>query len=319
MNLSGTLQALEVRNITIAIDLGAHQYCLLDSNCPKAIELRRLIEETGMTLVQLLEGFQAVNAPDPISFELPQFSADTSITIGGQTLYLDFNQVVDQQLRRMINRKLEEIEQLGTKVRILGRSLYESYLHEINRIKYNRVLPQLSFPLEELIKANCMITTDNDNYQFLFITKYNPQYIVRDGIRYRLSSVDTAYLVREPVFLQFIITPQGKLLSATLLDSGGVKFQHYHGRTSDCWGTAILLTTWDRTLSSLYRLSVSLMNSLATINYNSPVQREPPSMCSIRSLLDNCTELGREGELEPQEVVHQEEAPARRRTWGGRR
>lgn len=145
------------------------------------------------------------------------------------------------------------------------------------------------------MKYNIMVTSDGDNYIFLSPATYHPEYIIKDGIRYELSPAEKTSLRRE-VFFRFEVTRKNKFLGILLLDLEGAVFQHYHGRTEDCWGAIKLPRVWDKSLRMLDETKIGLINSLITINYNSMMYNgNPPGMPPASRLLERSTELGREG------------------------
>lgn len=314
MNLLDTVKALEAKNITVAINLGVHQYCELDSNCPLAIQLRRLIGDSGTTLPELLEGYEAVTAPDPVRYELPHFDATACLNVAGKELTVDLDDIVSDQIKDRVRHKLRELDEMKGRVQHLGSSLYSSYLLEIARQRDNHTLPQVEYSIEELIDSGCSITAYHGRYSYLFPMDYNPQYIVRDGIRFKLSDEDIRD-IRRKAYLQFEITSEDKILEPRVLDREGGKLEHYHGNSDgDCWGSVDVPETWDRRLSSLRRIVHNLTRSLATVNRGSPLMQDPPDMPNIDDIIDRGTELGREGQLdEPEERPTEGERPA---GWG---
>ena len=315
MNLQDTVQALEAKGVTVALDVGVHRYCSLDSNCPLAVQLRRLTTDADITLEQLLEGYQEATAPDPVDYTLPEFDGRVTLKIAGKDLELDFNDVISEQIRITVERKLREIEGISNDVRRTGTSLYQSYLREIQRQRSSQVLPQMDYSVSSLLEAGCLITGSDRIYIFLFPSEYNPQYIIRNGTRYKLSDDDIT-AIKTKIYFKLTVTKEGKFLRADVLNTGGNKFFHYHGdRNYDCWGEVVLPERWDRRLASLSRLVHTLVMSLTTINYNSLLMREPPHMPYIDGLLERSTELGREGEIEETPVA----TPAIRTRWGRRR
>lgn len=323
MNLLRTIQALEAirteqypDGLAVALNIGEHRHCDIESNCPLAIQLRRFIGETGVTLEQLLEGYQEVIASEPVKYDLAQFDTSAKISIAGKEYAFDFNDFIETQMRRVIEGKLVELNEQQAYIKALGTHLYRCYLHEINKLRSDHALLQLEFPMVDLIAYKVFISSESKNYTFTFPVTYHPEYIVRDGVRFELSNEDKASVERTDIYLKFTITSEDNFLSAVLLYGNGSKFYHYHGRTYDCWGSVVLPKRWDRTLSSLHRLKERLMNSLITINYDSLVIRQPSGMPSVESLLGGSTKLGREGELEqPIQAVEQPQG------WGrtGRR
>jgi len=304
VNLKEVVDSLEAKDIQLAIDLGVHTRCLIDSNCPKAIELRKLIGEAGVGLPEILEGYQAMTAPDPINWSNDGFQIDGKVTIrvAGRDLELDLTQEIEDRLTDQMQRKLQNIRSQENRIRTLGQSLHNRYLDEIAAQRRTEALPQLSFPQEDLIRFNIMVSSEKNNYIFLSPSTYRPEYIVRDGIRYELSPADKKVIRRDIIF-KFIINREGKFIQITHLDMTGNHFQHYHSRNADCWGQIELPQQWDRSLGQLDRLKIGISNALVTINYNSLVQHEPPSMPAIDRMLSRATELGREGRIEGQPEV----------------
>jgi len=328
MNLQETINAL-VRvkteqypeGVTVAIALGEHWSCNLSSNCPIAIQLRRMIMEMGITFLQLLEGLEVITAPEPVSCVLPEIDGIAKITIAGQTVELNFNDVIKGQIQDITRHKMQELDVQANRIRSLGDSLYRTYLAEIDKTRTNHVLPQLKFSVEELIKYNFYVTVEKKAYIFISPVIYHPEYIVSNGIRYELSEEDKRGLRRD-AYMQFAIASK-KFLSIILLDSKGVKFNHYHGRRGggdyDCWGSITLPKYWDETLVSLHNIKSSLVFALTTINYDSLMSRAPDGMPDIQVLLDRSTELGREGEIKEREHISDDISTTWNRAHWGRR
>lgn len=312
MNLSETIQALKAKGIQVAIDLGIHTRCLLDSNCPKVIELRRLLDKAGIGLPEILEGYQQVIVPDPINWSNDGFQVDGKVTvrIAGLDVQLDLTNFIESQLNRSVREKLDTIKQQEDRVRELGQSLYRRYQEEITNQRRKKTLPQLPFSRDDIIRYDIRITSDGDNYIFFLPAFYHPEYIVRDGVRYELAEEDKANLKRN-IYLSFSISRDNIFISAVLLDDTGAKFRHYHGKSGECWGQIQLPNQWDKTLRSLDALKRSLIGALVTINYNSLLDREPPGMPHADKLRERSRELGREGVIEQLEIT-----PPQRTRWG---
>ena len=323
MNLRETVEILRAKHIEIALDLGEHTHCQLDSNCPLAIQLRRAIGESGLTLPDLLEGYQAITAPEPVRIDLPHLGGEATITVAGKTIRIDLTDIVGGQFKEALERKLHDLERQEVCIKGLGIGLYHSYLQEIAGLRNNHILPQLKVPVGDLLRYRACITEEDGNYIFLFQVNFHPEYIVRDGIRYKLGNED-AFAIRREACLKITVTPQGKVLSLLLLDKAGTKLGHYHGRNTDCWGQVNLqLEGGIISLRALHRIGIVAMNSLITINYNSLMQHVPPDMPPIEQLLERSTELGREGELgAPEPTPDAQPAgwvnPAAPRRWGRR-
>ena len=323
MKLQETVKVLKVKHIEVALDLGEHINCELDSNCPLAIQLRKIIGESGLTLPDLLEGYQAITAPEPVTIELPTISGEALINVAGKDIKIDLTEIVQGQLKEALERKLYDLDRDRRYIEDIGEGLYRSYLTEIAKLRNNHVLPQFKAPIEDLIRYRTHITEEDGNYIFLFQVNFHPEYIVRDGIRYKLRDED-AIAIRREAYLEIIVTPQGRVLGLRLLNMAGDKLGHYHGRATDCWGQVNLqLERGIISLKALDRIKTVAMNSLITINYNSLMQHTPPEMPPIRQLLERSTELGREGELgAPEPTPDAQPAgwvnPAAPRRWGRR-
>lgn len=316
MTLFETVQALEAKNITIALDLGVHQSCALDSNCPLAVQLRKLIADAGITLEELLEGYQEVTAPDPVDMDrvLPAVSAILHMHLLGQEMHINLGEDATHEFGVAVKRKIEELEHGIYTLRGIGRTLYSSYLAEIRRSRDNGSLPQLSFTVTELLTANCLITSRDRKYVFIFPAEYRPRYIVHRHTRHQLSDEDAKSLERN-IYIKFTINQNHNFFRADTITSDGRKFRHYHGNGQyDCWGEVTLPNRWDGHLSSLTRLNHTLIMSLGTINRGSVLDNDPPHMPDVEDLMENSTELGREGEVSE----HPVEQPTRGRGWGGR-
>ncbi len=294
MNLQQVTEALQQNNIQIALDLGVHEHCSIDSNCPKAVELRRIINESGITLSQLLEGFVAPSA-EPIPFTLPEFDSKVTLRIAGQNVELDLGDSIRKQLGDALGKKTREFEQMGGAISAVGRGLFTAYLNKIDTISRNRTLPQLNFSLKDLTRTNCLITTEAENYIFLFARRYNPEYIINRKIRYKLADGDIENLKRD-IYVSYIISKERKIISVKILDNAGRKFLHYHGNErEDCWGQVKLPERWGGDLDSLYDLTFQLMGALHTINKDSLISEDPIDMPHIDELMSKSTKLGEEG------------------------
>lgn len=315
MNLAETVQALRAKDITVAIDLGAHSSCRIDTNCPVAIELRRIMTDAGVTLPELLDGYEIFSVPDPVEYTLPEFNSNATMQIAGQNFHFDFNAIITVQLKDLIDRKIRSLDEQNARIGSLCQSLYDSYSYQIRRARDNHTLPQLSFSDRELMRAGCFITGEDKSYSFIFPVIYKPEYIIKDGIRYKIAEDTVGRLIYD-VFLKFVIE-DGIFMRAILLDESGDKFIHYHSdRRTDCWGAVTLPHRWDGRLSSLHTLSTALMRALATVNYNSLYSHDPPGMPYIGNVLDESTELGREGEIETP-PVGRVTSPISAQAWGG--
>lgn len=320
MNLRDTVIALEQNNIQVATDIGVHQRCDIDSNCPVAVELRTLIRESEVTLQQLLEGYATSQEDVPaLPIELPDFNAEVNLRIAGTQTPIDITSTVSGSLKRDIEDRLQELGYLKDKVRRAGMSLYQSYKDAIHEAKNTKQLPQLNFPIEEMVRYGCSVTTNGDYYLIFFRRMYQPEYIVTGGIRYKLADEDIQAIVRE-FLLIYTVSREGKIINVEGLDLEGSHFQHYHGRSYDCWGTVKLPVRWDGSLKQLAGTAYQLVAALKTINKDSIMQGHPPDMPNSDDIFARSTKLGEEGQLEEREQpagawTTEPDAPRR---WGQR-
>jgi len=303
MNLQQTKESLEQNGIAIALDVGVHRYCDINSNCPLAVELRRVIHDAGITLEQLLTAFAESQepVPDPLhNPEFAQFSGKAEIYIGGTPVEIDLSEAIRGEAQAAFRYKVEKLYEKELRLGRIGRSLYDTYLNQIWELRNTRTLPQLTFTLEAMIKAGCLITTDGGNYIFLFPRDYNPQWIVTNGVRYKIADKDIIAIVKS-AYIQYTITKEGKILHTFILNSDGSKLHHYHGAGGDCWGNVHVPKRWDGTLRSLTNLTTQIMGSLATVNKDSLMSHHPPHMPNIDDVFNRSTKLGEEGYMEERE------------------
>lgn len=304
MNLRQTIQALEQNNIIVSTDIGVHQYCDINSNCPVAVELRKYIHESGVTLKDLLEGFAAFQtsspAPERAEPDYPEFDGQSTINIAGQTVKIDYTETIKRQLGSRFSDKMNELNSMSNRCRTLGVNLHHTYRDLYDRLKNTKELPQLSFGIAELIMTKCHITSDSNNYIFLFPRHYKPQWIVTRGVRHEIDPKDVADIERD-VFIRIVVTRERKILHALLLHDTGEKLYHYHGTHNDCWGMVVIPEMWDGRLRSLDDLATQLIRSLATINKDSLMTSEPPDMPEMDDVFENSTKLGEEGQIEERE------------------
>uniref|UniRef100_A0A6M3KZH7 Uncharacterized protein n=1 Tax=viral metagenome TaxID=1070528 RepID=A0A6M3KZH7_9ZZZZ len=318
MNLREVTEAIGANGIIIALDCGVHRNCDINSNCPLAVELRKVINESGLTLAQLLEGFASSQEAPPEYQEpqLPEFNGVAEITIAGRTVPVDFTDTIRQQMGRAYDDKLHQFQRDGARAREIGLALYRSYLDQIRSLRNTRTLPQLQFSKRELISTGCLVTVNDGNtaYELMFPLLYNPEYAVHDGIRYQMAIKDIIDCKRD-VWVVFTITKEEKITRTVLINQSGRKFEHYHGSGWDCWGTVRIPERWDGRLTSLHNLVLQLRGILATVNMDSILNSTPEGMPTSRGMFERVTVMGKEGEISKPEVVV-ESTPAQPRRWG---
>ena len=300
MTLQQTIEVLGNLNIQTALDVGVHANCDLQSNCPIAVQLRKVVGEAHITGEQLLTGLAAitVSPPEAIHFELPKVEAIADLNIAGIPVRLDLAPVINPQLTRFYQGYITQLQNGSRQLATMGRGLYSSYALAIQESRKLKELPQLIFTIPDIIKANCMVTSGGSNYFFLFPRLYSPQYIVTRGVRYKIADTDIIHLIHK-INVQLTISRDNRFVDMRILNEHGEKFVHYHGRAGgDCWGQVTRPPIWDKRLRSLENLIIQLMGSLSTINKDSMLEREPPGMPHIDVLFGRSTRQGEEGLME---------------------
>lgn len=308
LSLRSVVEALEElttekypHGLLVDLQLGDHSYCDIESNCPLAIQLRKYIAEAEVPLADILERIVAASTaqPQPLtSFLAPEVSAQVQVEVGGKHFELDIKDMISGQLAHQIRDKLRQLDEANALIANAGRSFYRNYQEEIHRQSQTRALPQLHFPLADMIRFNPLITSNgNRSYIFLFPLHYHPEYLVKRGVRYELSTRDKAE-VDIQCFLEIEVNNRWRISSCRLLNNLGYKFIHYHGNDDyDCWGNVHWGEIWDRRLSSLHQLVHTLGASLITINMDSLLTGNPSELPSAESLMHRSEELGREGDI----------------------
>jgi len=303
LTLGEVLTSLERNNISVAIDLSVHAACHIDSNCPYAIHLRKIISDAGLTIIDIAKGVITPTVEEPEFLRLLPDSihelvnAELILNIAGKEIKIPFEEALTEELQKAVNLKIYYINNELKEVRNLGRSLAYSYQQAVREVRRSKKLEQLSFPAREMMEHKCFVTCSpsEGHYQIYFPFIYQPVSLVNNGTTYSLHPSDISAIRREAIL---VITANADkvIINARLLDKHMEKLLHYHGnRTYDCWGTVSIEERWDGNFQKLLRYQRSLIGALATINYNSPLLRQPPGMPDLRELKDRATVLGREG------------------------
>lgn len=319
MNLQDTIKGMQKAGYEVALELGQHVYCDLSSNCPLAIELRRVISDCGITAGQLAEGYEQVVHPyNPFAnIRVADVSGTLNIVLGEKSFSVDMKDVLERNIKSAVSARMRTLNLETRRLKDLGSSMYQTLEVEIAKANKAKKLPQLSFAVIDMVKTGVLVTSGREEYMFLFPHEYNPKYLVDNGIRYKIAPADVER-IHTDIFIQYRITLARKVVSvSTLRKDNGEEFEHYHGSShGDCWGTAQILEEWDGTLMSLYRNSLTLVGSLGAVNMNSLLRRNPVDMPTSVVLKGRSTVMGREGDTTPAPTVIPDGAG--RRAWGGR-
>ena len=313
MNLKDIMLAMDtIPEAAIALDLGVHAACEFDSNCPKAIRLRTLIQESGINMAQILQGYATVSSqspPDrPINidtlFPASNTNVDGHITVDimGKRQTFDLSDEIRRQVISQLSSRLRTIQETQVSVGRIADSLYHAYSQAIDKARNSKVVPQLEFPAKELL-ANKIISNKRTEggYNFYIPTTYKPLYLIDNGIRYKIADMDIGAIKRDNCFLKIQVNSSKTFQAVTLVTAEDVELNHYHGRAGqDCWGTMRLPERWDGTARQLQQITHERMGALVTVNYNSILTHEPINMPTDRQLRSRVIEMGREGELRPQ-------------------
>lgn len=311
--------------IIIATDLGGHANCVIDSNCPEAIKMRKIFTEAELSLPDLQKAWHKLRMEGtppikPLGYTYPDFEGKAKISIAGNIMEIDVGEEVKRQLTHHYAQKIDEFRRASSNLQEIGHSLYNNYLHHIYEAKHTRTLPQIAIPLHELLRYKCQVTSIEKEYLFMFPILYAPQWIFTAKDRYEMKKEHAEYL-RQEVIISYHISVDRRIVAVVLLNQDGEKFVHYHGTGYDCWGDFVIPEVWDGSLKALATLTYQLQAALTTINRESLMREHPRGMPSIIDLFDAAKKLGEEGKLskskkkkveEPEEEV----AASPRRHWG---
>ncbi len=307
MQLNQVQTQLKRMGIEVAIDLGEHSYCSISSNCPKAIEVRRVIEAARITPEMLVQPSVDVFATPVIPTKV---SARMQLVLGSETIEVDCAQIVTKEASLAIQKKVNELETKHGQYQNYLMGLQRAYSLAMQQARAQVVLPQLAFSRQQLLRYKCTVTRVAQNYSIMFREIYNPMWIVSTGKRWQIEA-GTAKDMECEIILEFTISAQCKFVSIMLLTVELEKFQHYHGRATDCWGQVKIPELWDGTMTMLVEFKEVLMKSLATINEDSLMMGHPPDFMSIEALKKKSVLLGQEG------VISKEtEASGTANHWG---
>jgi hypothetical protein len=310
--------------IIVSQDFGNHYNCLVDSNCPEAIKLRKVLTEAELNLPDIIKEWEESKAekPKPLSYKLPEVSGKATISVAGKDIEIDLKDEIEGQIKYLFNDRLEKFKYSQEKINNLAANLFRNYLDTIIDARRATVLPQMDIPGAELIRYKCTVAKGGrDSYLFFFPFTYHPQWIITSGTRYDIHPEHIKMITRD-VLVVFTINKEGKMIDRRLVEPAYLdKFQHYHGASYDCWGEMKMPGKWDWTVKSLADMVHKMEAALATINRDSLMNSQPAGMPSIPELLDMAKMEGVQGEVNT-EVRTEEAQPAEvtdsphRRHWG---
>lgn len=301
LGVAQALSLLEIhKKIITGIDIGLHHYCDLTSNCPIAIQVRRVMLESKVTveeLQSLIGKADNIQCVYPVRDEdFPQVTAKIQLRIGNKTVSLDVEDLgVTDLVEAIENKRAELIYERGRLV-TMGRDMQATYVNAIANVRKTKFLPQLQLFTPELLKYGVIVNGAGNSYQFFFPFIYSPAYTITNGVRYAISSENSKIITRE-CYLMFEVKEK-RISPPIVFNREGRKMQHYHGDVTDCWGSVDYPREWDGTVKQLYNTMVVLTKSLITINLDSLMVREPAGMPHIQLLKDSMKKVGREGDIE---------------------
>ena len=284
--------------ILLAHDLGNHAHCRINSNCPEAVKLNRVMLEAGLEFSEFLqaytEQYRPIVPPVNTNRDFPQYRGTIALEIMGQQVEVD----IGEQLRRVMPRRLEQAlyqaEDLRYRAIELVKGWQYAYHSAVLAAMDGKELKQLKLPVADMLRFSCHVTSDDQHYLFLFPFKYNPQWLVNRNERYALSPRDVDWL-KADIYICIPVTSGNKILKPSLQNAFGRLFSHYHGNHGDCWGFVPLPERWDGTVRQLFNLKDSLEKAIATINRSSLMQHEPVDWPHVDDLVARAKFLGAEG------------------------
>lgn len=312
--------------LAIAQNFGNHVYCSIDSNCPEAIKLRKILSEAELSIDEVNTAYNEFRAPapdPPVNFHLPSLRGSVTVFVNERPVEVDIGDNLEEQVRQGMFNKWTTFQRSREQFNSLGRDLFHSYLYYINEARKTKALIQLNFPLEEVLKYGVYCTTNGkDCYLFIYPFTYAPEYIYAKDERYRISKEDREK-IRRDVYLVITITSGMKVMIPHLINANESKFIHYHAdEARDCWGgTKLPEERWNKSLKFLFELKLSLESALVTINRNSPLTSRPRGMPTLEDLLNRSKKLGKEGEVSGIKDIDEEqpENVSPKKSWGEER
>jgi hypothetical protein len=297
------LDLLKQKDIEVALNVGEHQYCSIQSNCPMAIKLRKMIEDMGLVLDDALKDYKP-DRVDPL-YRVPAINpvpAELTVTMGGEPVKIDMSRVITQEVKNGIESHFDNLRRRSEKLEHYAQSLHQTYMNEIYNLRKTKVLPALDFSITDLHKAGVYAGCSPVDNMYIFYTPmvYEPHYLYSGGIRYEISDEDKLRLYVKDLYLKSSILQRNMTFySHTIIRSSGTKLVHYHGDRSDCWGNVKIAVKWDGTLRNLSKVTHELIMSIITINGDSLMRRDPTGFPTYQQLFERARKIGREGEMTP--------------------
>lgn len=291
-SVMAAVNQLKKQGIEVAIELGVHSLCRLDSNCPKAIEVRKIITDSGTELGEYIQerGFTVSPLPEELK---------ATVVIHHPLLVereLDITEFLRPEAQRGLERAIKESNKAIDHCKVWLEGCINRYNHEVYRLRQNSTLPQLPISARELLRLGAVLGKHDKNlYNIYFRVTYSPVQTVRAGVRYQLSNEDVLRIRREG-YLGIVFNKHFE--KADLWDEHMNKLSHYHGNAYDCWGNGGLPDIWDGTIEQLVSLRDRLMRALGTINGDSLMLDSPLNMPTYQTLLQRATRIGPEGRIE---------------------
>lgn len=305
MYLQDAIAACEQKGYSIALDLGLHKYCLLDSNCPKAIQVRQMISDMQISQVDLLTGYAEVTSipDDPVKrtdFLLGKLKIDgkLNLSIGGTVVPIDLSAQIKELLKDELSKIDLNEEKRNRQINLAADALFTAYKDAIRQAKQHKELEQLNLDIKDVLRFGIVTTAYNGYYLFFYPMVYQPGYLYDNGDRYEICEQDKLAIRRENCWIKFEVNKERKFIDITLVNQQGLMLNHYHGRPGfDCWGTMHKPEKWDGSLEMLAREAKSRIGALGMINMNSLLDRHPDGMPIIQEVKNRATKMGREGEI----------------------
>lgn len=312
--------------IIVPKDYGNHAYCSMDSNCPEAVKVRKVLEEAGIELKDLIDCWltrEGDPPPPPFQWRDIDVSGKAYVNIGGSRVEVDIGNTIQWQLEDQMNRKWQQFQRFQQHYSSLARDMFHAYAYHFIEARRVKGLPQLSFPIKDMLQYRCMITSCNqESYAFIFPFHYEPEHIYANRKVYRIHQDHRTVLARD-VYVYLTVWINKEIAEPSLIYENGSKFEHYHGHGYDCWGAVKQIKKWDGKLSSLYQYVKMLENAQKTINRDSLMMTNPAGFPAFPDVFAASKYLGKEGEYKEgsgEEDVDDGKPLAKdKKTWGNGR
>jgi hypothetical protein len=306
MELNIALKVLQEQyNMEVALNMGEHAYCSVESNCPVAVKLRKILIEAGIDFDELKtkipEQVNDISIIDRAGVNLDDVTDTVTATVFGTEITIPVQNIIKPEFVSTVQNYIYNLKQKRIRLDSYAYALQDTFNNELAKARRKVVLPTLEIPFHEAAGVTILANNREEVYEIYVPTVYAPKLIYDDGVNYQLDEADRVKIERKNLYMRYRIRPDKVIVDTILVTDKGEGLEHYHGRSGhDCWGTVETMSKWDGSIKQLRQRTLLLERSLVTINYNSLLRRDPSGMPGADSVMSRATahKLGVVGEIE---------------------